>query len=105
MVRIVAGQATDSLVIGVIALAARQPVRLEAEVGDVQPAEQYNLLPRTVALPAKIGDLFRGQRRQIFHLHRLGTTGGHPGQMFPTWPMAAFTLDARGQRVGREFPS
>src|SRR5271157_3702349 len=61
VVRVMAREATDPRVIRVVALAARQPVRLEANVPYPQVTLKHNLFPRAVTLPAEVGDLLRGE--------------------------------------------
>ena len=67
LMRVVAGKATDSGIIRVIAPAARQSIRLEPDIGDVQLARQCDFLPRAVTLSAKSGNLISGESAQMLH--------------------------------------
>jgi len=60
VVRIMAGEAANSRIIGVVAPAPSQPVRLEANVRNAQVTLQRNFFPRPVALSAEVRHLFCG---------------------------------------------
>ena len=57
-VRVVAGQATDARVVGIVASAAPKPVRLEASVVDAVIFLHHDLDPGAVAAAAEVGRLF-----------------------------------------------
>jgi len=57
VVRIVAGHAADARVLRVIALAAGQPVRLEADIRNTRIGLRGDFRPCAVALPAELGSL------------------------------------------------
>lgn len=53
-VRIVTGNATDTPIFRVVALAVRQTIRLKADIGDAEFASGRYLFPGAVALAAEI---------------------------------------------------
>jgi hypothetical protein len=60
VVRVMAREAANSWVICIVALAARQPVRLEANVTNAQITLQGNFFPRPVTLSTEVRHLLRG---------------------------------------------
>ncbi len=60
VVRIVAREAANSRIIGVVAPAPSQPVRLEANVRNIQVTLQRNFFPRPVTLSAEVRHLLCG---------------------------------------------
>jgi hypothetical protein len=54
VVRVMAREAANSRVVRIVAFAARQPVRLEANIRYAQVALQGNFFPRPVTLSAEI---------------------------------------------------
>ena len=61
VVRVVAREAANSCVIRIVALTARQTVRLEANVSNAQVTLQGNFFPRPVTLSAEVRHLLGGQ--------------------------------------------
>ena len=53
MMRIVARQTTDARILGVLTFAARQPVRLETNIGNARVRLGSNFRPGAMALPTK----------------------------------------------------
>ena len=64
-VGVMAGQATDSRIVGVVALAAPKPIRLEANVVDTVVFLYRDFCPGAVAAAAEVGCLFSAEIVQI----------------------------------------
>jgi hypothetical protein len=65
MVRVVAGEAADARIIRVVTLAARQTLRLKADVKDTRVPLLHDLRPGAVTLTTEIRSLFRGLPNQL----------------------------------------
>ena len=63
-VRVVAGQATNARVIGVVAFTAPKPIRLEANVVDAVVFLHQYFYPGAMAAAAEVGRLFRAEIAQ-----------------------------------------
>ena len=70
--RIVTGGAADTRVIGIVALAVRQTIRLETNIDNAPDSGSSNLVPRAMTLTAEVGHLFARERSEVIHLCKLG---------------------------------
>ena len=86
VVRVMARQTADARIVRVVAFAAREPVRLKADVGNTWFGFHSDLRPGAMTLPAEIRSLvrrhcdqplqFRGYRSVRARLHRRQMLGG-----------------------------
>ncbi len=63
--RVVAGDATDTRIGAVEALTVGHAIRLEANVDFTSPAAAHNRFPGSMALSAKVRDIFSGKLPQV----------------------------------------
>lgn len=60
-----ASETTDARVVWIKALTLRKPIRLKANIGNAGLALRSNLGPRSMAVAAKVGNIFRGSTLQM----------------------------------------
>lgn len=94
VVRIVACRALDAGVIGIVALAAREAIRLKPDVRDAEHSRPGDLVPGAMALATKVRGFFRTHLAEIFHLRQLSIARLDARQVIFRRPVAAFALDA-----------
>jgi hypothetical protein len=102
MVRVVAGEAADARIVRIVTLAARQTVRLKADVKDTRVPLLHDLCPGAVTLTTEIGSLFRGLPDQFMQTRGrrlLMIAGQHSSKMQVDSLVAMGALHSRAQLV------
>ena len=79
--RIVTSGASDALIIRVVTFAAREPVRLEANIRDPEHTRACDFFPGTMTLSAEIRRVFRGHGAKAFHRRILRAAGLYCSQV------------------------
>src|SRR5580692_7180498 len=102
VVWVVARQAADTCVVGVVAFAACQAIRLEADVGNTRVSLKSDFRPGAMTLTAEIRRLVRGEADQLVQVGRRRSvviTGHHRRQVRIDGLMAVPALNSRNQFV------
>ena len=102
LVGIVARDAADAWIGSAKTLAASQPIRLEAHVYFATPRAANNLLPTTMALPTKIGQILSCELSKIGRSHSPNVARICQEHVRICSYMAMLTSDAGFERIKRQ---